>query len=109
MPTILARLSFLKSKAHHPNLLAVDNKMNQKKREIIVQYFGIILAIVPIVAWLFVFYSNTQVMAANIDDLQNEKKYIRSALEQIIVKLARIEGTIEEHLITDRPTLGCQK
>jgi len=53
--------------------------------------------LLPLLAWLAVFYSNTMVMASNVDDLQNEKKYIRSSLEQIISRLATIEGKIEEH------------
>jgi len=109
MLMILAHLSFLKSKATLPNHLAAGDKMAPKKKELLLQYIGIIIAIIPIIGWMFVFYSNSQLMAANIDDLQNEKKYIRSSLEQIITKLARIEGTIEEHLITDRPTPGCTK
>jgi uncharacterized membrane protein YukC len=73
------------------------DEMKTKNHQNLFNWIGAICLVIPLLAWLAVFYSNTMVMASNVDDLQNEKNYIRSSLEQIISRLATIEGKIEEH------------
>jgi amino acid permease len=76
--------------------------MKEKNNQNLFNWLGALAVLIPIISWLFIFYSNSVVMAANVDDLQREKLYIRSSLEQIISRLAAIEGKVDEHSRNDR-------
>ena len=57
---------------------------------------SVLVALFPAGAWLVDIYSNTKVMATEIKQLQNEREYIRSKLDDISDKIARLTVIIRD-------------
>ena len=66
--------------------------MTIKKSDRWMSIFSLAISAVPIIWAFVVFYSNQNVLAENVRELQNEKQYIREKLDEIVVKLSNIDG-----------------
>lgn len=74
-----------------------DNK-GMKLMEKFKDNLPLILALIPILAFLASFYSEHNVLKANFNDLENERIRIMEKLDRISEKLNIIDGKISEHM-----------
>jgi hypothetical protein len=72
-----------------------------KKNETLISWISLALTALPIIWVLVEFYSQQNILANTVKNLEDDKAYIRSKLDQIVEKIAVLNGKIDEHVIGD--------